>query len=76
MPETHSIAQEHSKRNESSEPEDHGDGFHGQYGEFVMCDGLGEPPWYDDEVDEGEDRPDRVEDQDVDLAGGDGVPVG
>lgn len=69
MSKAHPVAQEHGQRNEAREPEQHRQALHAQDGEFVMCDGVGEAPWDHDEVDEGEERPDGGEDEEVDLGG-------
>ena len=46
-----------------------------QNGEFMMQLRLREAPWYDDEIRQREERPDCVEDEEVEGAGAEDVPV-
>lgn len=75
MAKAHAIAQEDGQRHEARKPEQHRHGLNSQDGKFVVGHGVGEAPWDDEEVDEGEDGPDTVEDEEVDLRGTNGVPV-
>ena len=67
--------QKHGQRNESSEPEEHRYRLYAQNCKLMMRDRVRETPWDDDQIDEGEERPDGVEDHEVDLAGRGGVVV-
>lgn len=75
VPEAHPIAQEHRQRNEAREPEEHGQELGAQDGELVVQLRLGEAQRYNDEVDEGEERPDRAEEEKADLRRRARVPV-
>ena len=69
------IRQEHRQRHEAREPEEHGDCLGGEDGEFVVRARFGEAPGDEDEVEQGEERPDGGEDEEADLLGGACVPV-
>lgn len=68
------VRHEHRQGNEPREPEDHRHGFHGKDREVVVRSRLAESPRHRDEEDQGEQRPDRGEEEEVVLAGGRGVP--
>lgn len=68
-----SVAQEHSQRNESRKPEQHGQRL-GSQDTKLVCRSW-EFPRGHDEVNEREQCPDRGEDEEVDLARGGGMPV-
>ena len=69
MSKTNSITQKHSQRNETREPENHRHTLDRQNREFVMRACFRKPPWYDYEVQEGEETPYGAENQVVDLGG-------
>lgn len=61
-------AEEDGEGDEAGEPEEHGEGLDGQDGELVGR--AGEEPGREGEVDEGEEGPERGEDEEVVLRGG------
>lgn len=74
-PSTPPPTKKHSRSNKARKPKQHRHRFHPQDGKLVVRARLGEVPGHDDEVGGGQQRPDGVEDEEVERAGARGVPV-
>jgi len=75
MAEANPIAQEDGERNESGEPEDHGQALDSHDDAGMVQLGLRKAPRYDDQVGEGDQGDDSAEQEEADLRGRTSVPV-